>query len=346
MILQTCPSLSQHRIVPNQTNVLAPAKDFSLTPSTVATQTFGSNDRFAQLAKSTIRVHMDGDLLLGVISSTWFRRGSSYGSGSDAYQDVIDTLKQVLKTPNTPKVLAVGVANGEEPFSILSTTAHLTKQKPLEEVLDLHCVDLRSKLPNHFIDKKVSPDLNNNRYIEKFAPTSFDSELRLDSQGKPFSDYYRCDGALAKRYVVKPHILEYLKKVFNDCDTTNPQAKTHWNTHIVDFAKKSDDATYDLISFNNVAVYLNKEEFADAYSNLCRMIKPGGFIITDPYGDEQYKTMDCFKEFTKFRDGIWQRKMKPRNQTLPVQANSTSGPHETGWKKLKASIGAFVSKYF
>ncbi|MBY0403468.1 MAG: hypothetical protein K2X66_06185, partial [Cyanobacteria bacterium] len=105
MILQTCPSLSQQRVVPNQTNASIPAKDISLTPSTSATQTFGSNDRFAKLAKSTIRVHMDGDLMLGVISSTWFRRGSFYGNGSDSYQDVIDTLKQVLKTRTTPKVL-------------------------------------------------------------------------------------------------------------------------------------------------------------------------------------------------------------------------------------------------
>jgi chemotaxis methyl-accepting protein methylase len=248
-----------------------------------ATPKFG-NERFDSLRSTEPEL----------TQSNWFRRSQYYDNrgASTKFKDVATVLAKVIKTTTPAKMLVVGVADGQEPMSILATVSHLTVQKPLEDVIDLHCVDIRSRLSDEFVETQASFKCHDwdtiPKIIEKFAKSSFETTQI------PFQISYK----------LKKPIRDYMQKVFANCDPSSPEAATHWDTAIEDFAQAAPCETYDAISYNNIVNYIDSESVRrEILSNLCRMLKPGGFLITDPHLDNH--NQDCFNNFTKFKDGIW-----------------------------------------
>jgi chemotaxis methyl-accepting protein methylase len=227
---------------------------------------------------------------LKVTNSYLFRRSGGEGT----FADIAEALQKAIKSDQPTKVMVVGVGLGEEPVSILTTVSHLASQKPIDEVIDLHCVDLCSSSDRALnVENHATLHLYHEEWraqmIEKFARSSFEVEP-LPSQ--PEQALYR----------LKKPIQEYLKKVFADCDPSNPQASSHWETPIEDFSQTAPGNSFDVISYNNVAMYLGSSAIeAETMNNLCRMVKPGCFLITDP------RNYPCFKDFTRFKEGIWQK---------------------------------------
>lgn len=219
------------------------------------------------------------------LSSVFFRRGTSYAFQSMKFEDVITALKQVFKLPTTPKMLVVGVGKAQEPLSYLAVAKDIYKNKSMESVVDLHCVDLQ--------DKITDKNLDNYAFIEEGDIPRFAKESFIDVSTDPKKFNYR----------VKSEILDYLKKVFN-----NPE-KAKWETKIQDFAAACNSKTYDLISINNVLLYIrNRKEKIQLMENLIRILNEKGFLVTDP---ENYRYLDKIlqaENCEEVKSGIWQKK--------------------------------------
>jgi len=126
--------------------------------------------------------------------SSWFRHGLSVFNAED-YQNVIECLDS-LDWSSKNRMLIAGIGNSQEPFSDLAVIKDITK-KPLEEVLDLHIIDLQNK-PNSiklylqsFYDRKRAPFYASDSFVE--------------------TQEYRKFFGLSPKYRVKDEILEYLK---------------------------------------------------------------------------------------------------------------------------------------
>lgn len=172
-------------------------------------------------------------------------------------------------------MLVVGVANLEEPFSYLSILSEMQNHRPIDDYLDLNCVDLKPEIPNTEVDKLSYCERG---YFYDFYPKSSfikEPDFYVTGSGKCVSGY---------RYKAKPHIVKYLTKVIR-----NPE-KTFWNTDIVDFAEneaKKDEQRrkkYDIISNHYVSMYLNYDEDIKTAVNLVKMLNPGGILLTHDDG--------------------------------------------------------------
>lgn len=219
-----------------------------------------------------------------VLVSNFFRRGFVYNRQDSRFIDVINALKILFQKNDKPKILVAGLGKAQEPFSILAVIKDLVKDKPLQDALDLHCVDLQPKMPDEALDRYT--------YLNDAQP--------LFAQGS--FDFDPCVHDPAKRYKIKPEIVEYLRAVFN-----NPQ-KTKWDTSIEEFATSSTSNAYDMVSVNNVFGYFKEKKLIGRTLNdICRSLKAGGILITD-VSDDYYKTL--FPNLAKFKNlapGIWQK---------------------------------------
>lgn len=233
---------------------------------------------------------MRGTVGKGLVSN-FFRRGYEYGNQNPQFIDVVNALKILFRKVQKPKILVVGVGKAQEPFSLLAVIKDMHTQAPLESVIDLHCVDLQPKISDEALIKYAYLHVDRTRFTSPndnkpfFAPKSFEAdELVKDIFG---------------RYRVKPDIFEYLKGVFN-----NPE-RTKWNTSIEEFASVCEGNTYDMVSINNVIMYMKDLNVqTEALRNVCKIIKPGGILITDP--SDSYISM-LPSNFKNLALGIWQK---------------------------------------
>lgn len=218
------------------------------------------------------------------LASVFFRRGSLYESQSPEFRDVIKAVNQVSKEKTIPKLLVVGVGKAQEPLSYLAVIKDRSKNKPLESIVDLHCVDLQDKISDEALDKYAFLDLDDHPL---FAKESFENVST-----NPRRYHYR----------IKSEILDYLKKTFN-----NPE-KTKWETKIQDFANACKSNIYNIISINNVLLYIrNKKERKQLMDNITRILSGNGILVTDLYDKEYKREFPCLKNFRKLANGIWQK---------------------------------------
>ena len=202
------------------------------------------------------------DINKGLVkTSAFFRRGSNGYSNNEAFKNIIDAIKPIFSSVSKPKLLIVGVANAEEPFSYLTAIKDFSGNKPLEELVDLHCVDLQSKISS--------------KDLEQYAYFGFNDRpaFAKDCFERVAHPYYPSESL----YQVKHEIIKHLDGVFNDSE------KTKWNTDIVDFSSQCQANKYDIVSINNVLYYLADESAqASTLENITRMLKKGGVLVTDP----------------------------------------------------------------
>lgn len=212
--------------------------------------------------------------------SCWFRRGKNPFDAniSEGFKDIFNTLTMHYKENNKISILNVGVANSQEPLSILASVASINKNKQLVDVVDYNCVDLQPKISDNIFKRK---HVFYEGDYPKFAKDSF------IVQG-----YGNC--------VIKPEIENYLLDVYN-----NPQ-KSKWNTPIENYSAQCKAEKYDLILCNNVLEYV-QDPYTTLY-NLIKMLKSKGSLIIDDY--ELYDRAIELSNVSKCRkiyNGIWQK---------------------------------------
>lgn len=228
-----------------------------------------------------------------LLSSQLFRRDYKYGCHCPDYQDVIDSLDEILNEKQPIKMLVAGVAEGEEPISLLAVISELTGHKPIEETVDLNLTDFNPK-----------PKLKTEFWKPDFATSSFEKNPKNDS-------------CKLNEYILKPSIMNYLQEVYKDCDNKDPNARSKWNINIQDYSKEAPSEEYDVISYNNVACYINKDQDKiDVLKNFVRMLNVGGLLITDPYetdvlsakiGEDKYMPVPDAENMRKIKPGIWKK---------------------------------------
>ena len=219
-----------------------------------------------------------------VRASSHFRRGQLYGSASDEYRDVEDTIKLMYQNKLKNKVLIVGVGKAQEPFSLTASIYSENWMRNLKDVLDLNCVDLGPKLTDEEVENasKLKKWYNNKYY-------AIDSMKKTDDGNYKFQD----------------EICDLIKETFDS------EEKTKWDTSVQEFVKDCPENSYDCISMNNVLGYImSKQEKNDVISKMEKIIRPNGFLITDEIYSEYFKNNGLLTGFDQIFPGIYRKKGK------------------------------------
>ena len=202
-----------------------------------------------------------------VTASSYFRRGSFYGSPCKEFADVISTLKQFFNEKMNLQngkinMLIGGIGNSEEPFSMLAVIKNLIGENKIKDVLNLFTVDLQSRpekkeLKWQSFYSGLKPD---------FVPDSFVKETSDEYGYKWVGKYRVCD-----------EIFQYLSEAYDN------HANSKWETRIQDAVKEYPDNSLDIVSINNTIGYImDYEEGMSVLRNVLRSLKSGGVFITDP----------------------------------------------------------------
>jgi len=201
-----------------------------------------------------------------ITASNYFRRGGFYGCTSEKFVDVINTLKLYFTKhmKNEVSMLIGGVAESQEPYSLLAVIKDLIGKTLLRSVLDLNTIDLQSKPDDKTIFLQSFYD---GRWEPDYVPKSFVREESADYGYK----YQHC-------YRVKPDIYKYLLLTYN-----NPE-KARWETRLQEGIKDYPDKSFDIISINNTLGYIGDYKMImNTVKEIQSKLKPGGVFITDPH---------------------------------------------------------------
>lgn len=216
--------------------------------------------------KTAFKAHPDFVELskeFNIKASKYFRRGGYYGFPSNEFSQVIDTLKRFFinnTSDEKVKMLIGGVADSQEPFSMLAVIKNMIGKKSLDDVLDLYIVDLQSA-PSQY--KLYMDSFYDYRGLPKFAQSSFVREPFTKSQYP---------------YRVKGEILDYLSSVYK-----NPE-KAKWESRLQEKVHDFKDESFDVVSVNNTLTYIkNSNTIIDTVKKLVGLLKSGGAFITDPH---------------------------------------------------------------
>lgn len=207
--------------------------------------------------------------------SSYFRRGLGHGEPNKGFKDIADVFVDYYKNNSRPMdLLIAGVANAQEPFSYLTTIQAINPDKPLKKLVDLNCIDLKSRISSNDLVKYAKCPYA----PPKYAKSCFDFD--------------------GKEYKVKHKIIKYLGKVFE-----NPE-KSRWNTYLEEFSKDLKPNTYDIISANNILYYLDDNDEELTVENLHKSLKPGGIMITDIKYYQYFRDYDDMQEI---KPGIYKK---------------------------------------
>jgi Methyltransferase domain len=181
----------------------------------------------------------------------FFRRGPSTGMSAN---EVADALLQTVKPGQKLKILVPGIANGEEPVSLL---AMLRTQGHKLDDIDLHMMDLQPS--SRFLLTRSMGLAPNGSPVRppEYGTVGF-------VPGK--NGFYELDDATT----------HYMQRCL-----ANPK-KTEWETPVQVGLAKHADNTYDVVSCNNTLYYIDDMIARDqAHVDLVRILKPGGLLVTD-----------------------------------------------------------------
>ena len=196
---------------------------------------------------------------LPLCASSYYRRGFVSTEPSSSFVDILNVFKKVFSTEGIKKLLIVGIAHSEEPFSYLSIIKPLKNDKPIEEFLDLHIIDLQSK--------PYKKDLFEDSYtIDECFPDYAKNSFVYDPKHAKWSFH---------KYRVKDELFNYLNKVYDD------SSKSKWETRVQEGITTYPNEYFDVISINNVLYYLYENEIYPTVENIYKALKLNGYIITE-----------------------------------------------------------------
>ena len=274
-------------------------------------------------------------------ASCYFRRGAVLLSCAKGYESIEKTFYKIFKqNVNTQKnMLIVGIGSSQEPFSYLASIKGIIKNNALKNNLDLYTVDLQSR-PEHIkLKQQAFCNLNEYQIFPRFAASSFvkdtaenwleikHDESELSFTGRFFDlmpdNYEKCSELIKNghsftsalnilkeekkqenmKWRVNDEIFDFLEKTYNNSQ------KSQWNIGIQDVIKIYSNEKFDIISANNVLTYiLVDREVEQTVRNIERILKKGGYFITDPYEDTYHvKKLDKYKNIKKIDAGIYQK---------------------------------------
>lgn len=257
--------------------------------------TINYNPRFYSQQKTghpTFCAHPDFYALkknYNVSASSYFRRGETYGSPSNDFIDIVQLFGKIFHEPfvKPQKMLIAGIGDSQEVFSYLAVIKRMINQADIKEAVDLNVVDLQSKPSNKklildsFFDQGYQPD--------RFAAESFVKDTT--DYGQPWYKEYR----------VKGDIFELVKDTYKD------KSKSKWETRVQEAIKTYDDESFDIISANNTLMYIKDEnQIYETLRQMYRSLKPGGYLIVDPYYTYLRKA-GLFDKLEFYREGIYRK---------------------------------------
>ena len=194
-----------------------------------------------------------------VLTSRWFRRGYECFKPGEDFPDVVKVFNNVFKEITKPvKMLIVGIANSEEPFSYMAVIKQIIKTIPIENSLDLHIVDLQSKPEKNKLYKDSYYKMDD---LPLYAKESF---IYDPNSEKP-----------SLKYRINDELFKFLYKTYND------PAKSKWETKAQEAIKTYPDNYFDIISINNVACYMKSDDIQTTGNNIYRTLIPTGYIIEE-----------------------------------------------------------------
>lgn len=240
------------------------------------------------------QAHPDFDFLKSkydVLASSFYRRGPFYGSPDSKFDDVFNVLKslftQDLQHPK--KMLIVGVARSQEPFSYLTAIKSIIKEKKLSDVLDMNIVDLQSKPTKEELFK-------HSYYESRTVPSFFEPYFIKDYKPRviynTFPGYYR----------VNDEIYQFLENIYDSVK------KSRWETRVQDAMQGYQSESFDVVSINNTLGYIRDKKFRiPVVEHVHRTLKPNGIYITDPHINnvKEAGLDECFEEIY---EGIFRKK--------------------------------------
>ena len=219
--------------------------------------------------------------------SCYFRH-SIFALPGNEYKRIIKTLYDVFKSsPEKKSMLIGGIGDSQEPFSLLAVIKNITK-KPLDEVLDLHIVDIKDKPDSKLLFQQSYYD---GLHAPLFAKNSFIETKK-----------YRKLFGLEPKYRVDDEIYDYLKKTYDDAQ------KSKWETRIQDAVKEYPNEKFNIVSINNVLQYIdNLSIIKTTLKNVVRTMKPKGVFFTDTF-ESTKDTLINTKETDWLYYGIFAKK--------------------------------------
>ncbi len=257
-----------NNIVPRQNNVRYSKSNMS----------FGHHPDFDNIIKN-----------FSLCASSYFRRGFVAAEPSHSFVDVLNVFKKVFGTEGIKKLLIVGIAHSEEPFSYLSTIKPLKKDTSIEEFLDLHIIDLQSKP-----DKKAL--FEDSYTIDNCFPDYAKDSFIYDPDNSKWSFH---------KYRVNDELFNYLNNVYND------SSKSKWETRVQEGITTYPKESFDVISINNVLYYIDGIEVSPTIENLYKALKPNGYIITEQ--DRFIRHSNVSDKLERIAEGIFRKKAKSPN---------------------------------
>ncbi len=274
--------------------------------------------------------------------SCYFRRGSVLLSCAKDY-DKIESLFTKKFNPNIKnlrRMLIIGIGKSQEPFSYLASIKGIIKDRTLKDDVDLYSVDLQSK-PSHLeLKNHAFCDLFDYQNFPKYAKSSFVKDsannwLEIKEEKEDDSNFiYKFastflsfrdkwqelkDRGYSIETIVKmieeEHKQKYLHwrvndEIFNFLEETyNNPLKSKWECGIQDVISDYPSKKFDVISANNVLPYiLDEPQIKHTVKHIVRILKPNGYLITDPY-DFPYHMKEINKQtnMKKIESGIYQK---------------------------------------
>ena len=273
--------------------------------------------------------------------SCYFRRGSVVLSCAKDYEKIEQLFSKIFKsdTSNPRKMLIIGIGKSQEPLSYLASIKGIIKDRTLKHSVDLYSVDLQSK-PNHLeLKDNAFCDLFDYQSFPRYAKSGFikdstrnwleNNEKRefsnpleqivsaifsIGDKWKELKDKGYSLGTVLKmaeeerkqgslRWRVNDEIFNFLEETYN-----NPQ-KSKWECGIQDVISEYPSKKFDVISANNVLPYILYEpQIEHTVKHIVRILKPNGYLITDPYNFPYHiKEINKYPYMKKIDLGIYQK---------------------------------------
>ncbi len=193
--------------------------------------------------------------------STLFRRGMNMASSSEGFKNIVESLIKVTEKRQKIDILAVGIASGEEPLSVLSVADSIAGVygMKLDNLVDLYVVDRRDELKEAEIQSRVYKHV-----VNHFLPGNRMVLNALEDDYDPM------------QYRVKKHIIDFLAEKLKD------RSHSKWNTSVQRFVREKTGKKYDMILYNNVDGHILEAKGRDeSIRGLVMLLKVGGRLVTD-----------------------------------------------------------------
>ncbi len=171
------------------------------------------------------------------------------------------------------KILMVGIANMEEPLSVLTVANRVSFQREvnLSEIVSIDFVDIRSR-------GEIKPEYSLGEQLKGGMSLLFASQEQISSMElEPRRPHY------VKRYpeafVIEDGQYKFSNPIIEFLDQQMLSESARFNTSLQEFIEMENDERYDFVFCNNVLTYVEKQDRASSASGLVDLLKQNGILF-------------------------------------------------------------------